>query len=192
MSQNSPSVSDAAPIQRIGQEEFVALLVRYDRRLRGFIAALLGRVTDIEEVLQNVCLVAWKKIDQFHYQGSSPDEDFVRWICTIARYEIMSFRRSENAGPTFLDSDLMDRLASIQIAESPYLEERHRALVGCMQRLRPRDREMARQRYEAGVGVPDMAAGFGIGVHAVYKALTRIRTALLECVQRSIRREELR
>jgi RNA polymerase sigma-70 factor, ECF subfamily len=187
---HTPPTNRAEPERRIGQDEFVALLVRHDRRLRGFIAAVLGRVTDIDEVLQNVCLVAWKKMDQFRYHQRTPDEDFLRWICTIARYEVMAYHRAQSKSPLLLDAELMDRVAAMQIAESSYLEDRHRALAGCLQRLRPRDREMTRQRYEAGISAADLAAGFGVGVDAVYKALTRIRATLLECVERTMRREE--
>lgn len=188
---NTTPPNHAESVQRIGQEEFVALLVRHDRRLRGFIATLLGRIADIDEVLQNVCLVAWKKVDQFCYQGASADEEFVRWICTIARYEIMTYRRTEDSSLLLLDASLMDRLAEMQIAESSYIEDRYKALVGCIQRLRPRDREMVRQRYEANLSAHDLAAAFEVGVNAIYKALTRIRATLLECVQRRLSREEV-
>ncbi len=179
------------PRQQIGHDEFVTLLVRHDRRIRGFIATLLARVDDsIDEVLQEVCLVAWKKADQFRYSGTEADEEFVRWICTIARYVAMAWRRSQCKSPQLLDKELMDRLTAIQTTESSYFEERHQALMGCLQRLQFRDREMTRQRYEVGISVPELAAAYGIGVDAVYKALSRIRATLLDCVERTMRRKE--
>lgn len=174
----------------IDRDEFVALLVRHDRRLRAFISTLMARTDDIEEVVQSACLVAWRKIDTFTYAGDSPDEEFVRWLCTIARYEVLTLRRSQASSHLVFDDSLIDRLTAIQFEESPYLEQRHQALMGCMKQLRPRDREMTQQFYEGHASVNDLAARFGIGINAVYKSLTRIRNSLLECVQRTIRREE--
>src|SRR5689334_19375904 len=71
----------------ISEEEFVALTVRYERRVRLFIATLHSERRDVDEIVQDAWVVAWKKIKNFHFAGEEPDEEFVRWLCTIARYE---------------------------------------------------------------------------------------------------------
>jgi RNA polymerase sigma-70 factor (ECF subfamily) len=183
-------VSNTNLARQIDRDEFVALLVRHDRRVRSFIATLLARTNDIEEVVQSTCLVAWRKIETFTYQDTTPDEEFVRWLCTIARYEVMSLRRDRASSRLVFNDDLIDRLAAMQLNEASYREQRHQALISCMQHLRHRDREMTRQFYEARATVNDLAARFGIGANAVYKSLTRIRATLLECIQRTMRQEE--
>jgi RNA polymerase sigma-70 factor (ECF subfamily) len=138
-------------------------------------------------------LVAWRKVDSFAYHGATADEEFVRWLCTIARYEVLTWRRSQAASHSIvLEDSLLDRIQAIQFQESAYLEQRHQALVHCIQKLRPRDREMAQLFYDAQSAVRELAVRFGIGVHAVYKSLTRIRATLLECIQRTVQREECR
>lgn len=178
--------------QQIGREEFVSLLVRHDRRLRCFVATMLVSTHDIEEVVQNTCLVAWRKIDTFTYQGAAADEPFVRWLCTIARYEVLTWRRTRSANCLVFEDSVLDRLAQIQLQESSYFEQRHQALIGCIQKLRPRDREMSQSFYDAQASVADLAGKFGIGVDAVYKSLSRIRATLLDCIQRTLRLEECR
>jgi len=176
--------------RNISRNDFVSLLVRHDRRLRSFISTLLARVDDIEEIVQSTCLVAWSKVDSFSYCGTTADEEFVRWICTIARYEVLTLRRSKASSHLlFFDDSLMDRLAALQFDESLHFEQQHQALIHCLQRLRPRDREMTRLFYQPETTVHDVAARFGVGVNAVYKSLTRIRSALLECIQRSLKQE---
>jgi RNA polymerase sigma-70 factor, ECF subfamily len=167
------------------------LLVRHDRRLRSFIATMLANTQDLEEIVQNTCMVAWRKVETFSYDGTTADEEFVRWLCTIARYEILTWRRSRAPSHLFvLEDNLLDRIQAIQFQESAYLEQQHQALVHCIQKLRPRDREMASLFYDAQAAVRDLAARFGIGVNAVYKSLARIRATLLECIQKTMRREE--
>lgn len=177
-------------LQQIAQDEFVGLVVRHERRLRAFIATLLARTDDIDEVVQSACMVAWRKLDTFSYAKPTPDDEFIRWLCTIARYEALAHRRASSSSSLVFDEALVDRLAAIQIEESSYLEDRHRALLACVQKLRARDREMTRRFYEESASVHELAASFGVGVNAIYKSLTRIRASLLECVRRAMRREE--
>src|SRR6478672_4573945 len=73
----------------ISEEEFVALTVRYERRVRLFITTLHPERSDVDEIVQDSWLIAWKKINAFRYNGDEPDEEFVRWVCTISRYEVM-------------------------------------------------------------------------------------------------------
>src|SRR3954469_6604238 len=93
----------------ISEEQFVALTVRYERRVRLFIATLHPERSAIDEIVQDAWLVAWKKVESFHYTGEEPDEEFVRWLCTIARYEVMKYRR-KSAPRLVLDEQVIETL----------------------------------------------------------------------------------
>jgi RNA polymerase sigma-70 factor (ECF subfamily) len=173
----------------ISEEEFVALTVRYERRVRLFIATLHPERGDIDEIVQDAWLVAWKKIANFQYTGDEPDEEFVRWLCTISRYEVMKYRR-KSAPRLVLDEHVIDSLASLQFDESEYFEARHEALSTCIEQLRPRDKEMIRRRYQENLSVQELANWIGRSADAVYKSLNRIRTSLLACIERTLKREE--
>jgi RNA polymerase sigma-70 factor (ECF subfamily) len=172
----------------ISEEEFVALTVRYERRVRLFIATLHPERGDVDEIVQDAWLVAWKKVDTFRYNGDEPDEEFVRWICTIARYEVMKYRR-KSAPRLVLDEQVIDKLAAMQLEEAEYFDARHDALAGCVEHLRPRDKELIRRRYEESISIQDLAAWLGRSADAVYKSLNRIRTSLLACIERTLKRE---
>jgi RNA polymerase sigma-70 factor, ECF subfamily len=172
----------------ISEEHFVALTVRYERRIRLFIATLHPERGDVDEIVQNAWLVAWKKLDTFRYSGERPDEEFVRWLCTIARYEVLKYRK-KRAPRLLLDEHVLEELAALQFEDADYLESRHDALMHCVESLRPRDKELIRRRYEANSSVHELAAWVGRSADAVYKSLNRIRTSLLACIERTLKRE---
>src|SRR5215208_6963101 len=122
----------------ISEEKFVALTVRYERRIRLFIATLHPERSDVDEIVQDAWLVAWKKLNSFRYTGEQPDEEFVRWLCTIARYEVLKYRR-KSPPRLVLDEQVIDQLAALQFDEADYFEARHGALSVCIENLRPRD-----------------------------------------------------
>jgi RNA polymerase sigma-70 factor, ECF subfamily len=176
----------------ITADDFVTLLVRCERRVRAFVTTLHPHSHDVDEVVQDTCLVAWKKRDGFRYNGSKPDECFVRWLCSIARFEVNNLRRRRGEAALAFDDELIDKLADQYIEYSPRLESRHQALMDCLQRLRPRDQEMVKRRYQVGVSARELASLANRTVDAVYKALTRIRGALMVCIEHRLKEENLR
>jgi RNA polymerase sigma-70 factor, ECF subfamily len=71
------------------------------------------------------------------------------------------------------------RTASVLTEE---LDERHEALAHCLQKLHSRDRELVLTRYEPDARVEEAARRTGRSMEAAYKALSRIRKSLLDCV----------
>jgi RNA polymerase sigma-70 factor, ECF subfamily len=182
------AAGDHSSESSISEEEFVALTVRYERRVRLFIATLHPERADVDEIVQDAWLVAWKKIDIFRYRGEQADEEFVRWLCTIARFEVMKYRK-KSAPRLVLDEQVIDKLATLQFDEADYFAARHDALSQCIEHLRPRDKTLIRRRYEENLSVHDLANCIGRSADAVYKALNRIRTSLLACIERTLKRE---
>jgi len=172
----------------ISEEEFVALTVRYERRVRLFIATQHPERSHVDEIVQDAWLVAWKKLNTFRYTGEQPDEEFVRWLCTIARYEVLKYRR-KSPPRLVLDEQVIDKLTALQFDEADYFEARHDALAVCIENLRARDKELIRRRYEENVSVHDLASCIGRSADTVYKSLNRIRTSLLACIERTLKRE---
>ena len=182
------------------QREIIRPSLRFQRRnsshsqsaTSGEFGCLLRRCTpsasDIDEIVQDAWLVAWKKIDLFRYRGETADEEFVRWLCTIARYEVMKYRR-KSVPRLVLDEQVIDKLAALQFDEADYFEARHEALSVCIENLRPRDKALVRRRYEENMSVHDLADWIGRSADAVYKSLNRIRTSLLACIERTLKRE---
>lgn len=161
-----------------------------DRRLRGFVAALVSYDREgIDEVVQATCLVAWQKLESFHYQAELPDDEFARWICTIARFEVLSYVRSARKRPGPFGEGLIERIAEVHLEESDYFEARRHALEVCVERLSERQRETLRLRYGLGLSCKEAADRLGKRPAAIVAAMARIRTALERCISIAIQRE---
>jgi RNA polymerase sigma-70 factor, ECF subfamily len=171
-------------------DQFVVMIARHERRVRSFIATLASCKSDvIDEVLQSTYLVAWQKLASFSYIDAAPDEELVRWMCTIARFEGMNYLRRYGSSRLAFDAKVIEQIADVCIEESDYLETRHQALKGCLHRLPSRQRDMISQRYWRGISIQELASGRGQEVNAVYTALSRIRKTLERCIRRSLSQE---
>jgi RNA polymerase sigma-70 factor, ECF subfamily len=172
------------------QEVFVMLIARHERRVRSFIASLVSCDRDaIDEVIQSTYLVAWRKLHTFTYVDDRPDEELIRWMCTIARFEVKNYIRRETAFRSAFGGDLIDQIADTQIEKSAYLEARHDALAGCLEHLAAGQRMMVTLRYGQNLTISELAARQGRPAGAVYTALSRIRKALEQCIQNTLRKQ---
>jgi RNA polymerase sigma-70 factor, ECF subfamily len=177
--QNAPLSSDRR------NEEFVRLFVENQRRVHAFIATLLPNLSDAEDVLQETSVTAWRKFDDFR-SGT----DFVRWACTIARLEVLKFRRQQKSGRLLFNDALVEGLADHQMNQSGMWDKWSQALADCLAKLRVADRELFLWCCHSGSTVKQVAAQLHRPTNTVYKAFGRIRKALLDCVQRAVSREE--
>jgi RNA polymerase sigma-70 factor (ECF subfamily) len=174
----------------VTSDQFVMMIARNERRVRSFISALAACKSDVvDEVLQATYLVAWQKLASFSYVEASPDEELVRWMCTIARFELMGYLRRSGASRLAFDMRIIEQLADAHVDCSDYLETRHVALKGCLERLPSQQRDMLNQRYWRQTPIKELAARRGQDVNAVYTALSRIRKTLEQCIRRSMSQE---
>ncbi len=165
-------------------EDFVRLFLQAEPGLRGLLRVLLPSVTDVDEVLQETSLVLWKKFDRFE-MGTS----FSAWASVIARFEVLKYRR-ERARDRHVFSDEVVELLGAQVVESgEALARERRALQTCLTKLRDTERALVTAVYTRGAAMKEAAEVTGRSVAAAYKALSRIRMALLQCIEREMRKE---
>jgi RNA polymerase sigma-70 factor (ECF subfamily) len=162
-------------------EDFVRLLTQSQRSLYLFILPLVGRPADAEEVLQETNVVIWSKWSQF-----DPGTNFLAWGRAIARLEVFRFRRNRHHRLTLLGDDIIELIADRSEAQANDTELRRDALARCIEKLRPKDRELIRQRYSGDVSGDEIADRLGRPANSVYQSIGRIRKTLLECVRRQM------
>jgi RNA polymerase sigma-70 factor len=167
------------------REEFARQFSRNARRIYGFIMTLVFNHHDAEEVFQNTSVVLWNKFGDFE-TGS----DFFAWASRVAYYEVLSLMKQRRRSRTFSD-EAIEVLATAAVAASDRSSERYEALEECLGRLDSDDRALLRERYFSQRAPKQIAAVQARSVHSVYRALARVHTLLLECVQRRMTREEL-
>ena len=163
-------------------EIFVRLLLEHEPQVRVFLRRLLPTWNDVDEVLQEASLVAWRKFDEFQ-QGTA----FGGWLLTIARFEALKYRRRIAKTPLVFADDVWEMLASDEADDTeatfqPYLQS-------CLEKLGTEQRALVLHVHTPGVVIREVALASGRSEEALYKAIQRLRTTLLDCVTRSIARE---
>lgn len=166
-------------------EQFVELFARSESDLRKFVRSLLPTWHDADEVVQQVALVAWRKFEQF-----DPATRFSRWLCVIARFEVMTYRRKMARDRLVLSEDLLQTLADEALEEIEERQEETDALETCLRQLPDEQRRFVTLAYSSGVSIQDLAEQAGVRPGTFYMRLNRIRKTLLGCIQGTLKRRE--
>ena len=85
---------------------FMPLFTQHEDGLRCFVRTVLPSRDDVDEVIQDMSVVAWMKFDRF-----DPETDFARCAATIARYEVLNYRRTKARDRLVFDEDILKLLA---------------------------------------------------------------------------------
>lgn len=166
--------------------EFEQLFTQCESEIQAFVFALLPHWSDAEDVLQRTRIVLWQKFDQFQ-----PGSSFKAWAMQVARFEVSNFRRTQRSDRLFFNEELVDSLTEVHSSLADELERRRAALDQCLRKLRASDRQIIRQCYGPKATTIKEAAGrLSRPVNTLYKALTRIRRTLMECVQQVTAEEQ--
>src|SRR4051794_4464524 len=163
------------------RKQLVALLTQHQRRIFAYIYTLVPNRTDAEDLLQETNLIICEKFADF-----KPGTDFVAWACQIAYWRVRYSRQKFARSKVVFDQTVLDAVAQTAVVLAPELDARHEALAVCLQKLNPRERDFILTRYEPGSGVEEAARRSGRSLDAAYKALTRIRKLLFDCVSHQL------
>jgi RNA polymerase sigma-70 factor (ECF subfamily) len=165
-------------------EEFVRLFAANHYRLFAYIMALMHDRTDAEEVFQEASLVLWREFARFR-----PGADFMPWACAIALNQMRKFWRQRRRDKHTFSVALLEDLASQAIEMQSEFDARRQALADCLKRLPVVDRSVVELYYGAKRTADEVAEKLGKSTHAIYKALTRARQRLYECIGRKLAAE---
>ena len=162
-------------------EAFLRLWTHHEPALRAFVRACLPRAADVDEVMQEVSLVAWRKFGTL-----AEASQFAPWTCLIARFEVLKFRRSHARDRLVLDEDIIEKLAAEGAAEMPLRQLQLEALDHCIAKLPHERRKLALTAYAPGSSMKELAAQMGRTEGSFYQLLARIRLELLRCLERAL------
>jgi RNA polymerase sigma-70 factor (ECF subfamily) len=142
---------------------------------------------EAEEVFQRVSVVLWSKFDDFEL-----GTNFWGWAARVAQLEVHDYRkRRKRERLQFWGEDVIDSVAAAYLRNSDLLQRQRQALGACLEKLALRDRELIALRYGAEqVTTKHLAERLGRPLVTLYKALSRIRGNLYECIQRTLAHEE--
>ncbi len=160
--------------------EFVKLLMQHEDELVRFILPLAGCFDDAREILQSTAVSLWQKFDE--YDSEKP---FLPWARQFARFEVLAFHKRERKY-VFFSPELMDSLIERQARLDEESDDRRNALMGCVEKLPEKDRRLLDQRYQQQKTIRQVARESGRSEDALYQSLTRLRRALLDCVEKTL------
>ncbi len=173
-----PTVPGESALRELTREQHLMLLMtQHQRRIFSYIYTLVPNRPDAEDILQQTSLIACEKFDAF-----TLGTDFAAWACQIAYWQVRAARQKFARAKVIFNDELVETLAQTASELSVEVSARHEALAHCLQKLHPRDRELVLTRYEPGSSVDTAARRSGRTLDAAYKALTRLRKLLLDCV----------
>ncbi len=186
MTDESPERIPNAAASDADYEVFVRLLVEHEPRMRAYLRSLLPTWPDVEEVMQNASLVAWRKFSTFE-SGTS----FGGWLLTIARFEALKHRRNVARSPLVFSDEVWELLANETESDADAHSVRRDALERCLGKLPANQRELVLKAYAPGAHLKEIARQAGSSEQAFYKTMRRLRAALLECISRTMAEEGL-
>lgn len=169
-----------------GDELFVQLLSRHEPVIRAYLRSVLPATTDVDVVMPEVALVAWRKFSELEEK-----EAFPRWACVIARYEVLRYRRDKARDRFLLDEELLARIAEEGVQELSRREQQMTALERCLEKLPEPRRQLVLGCYAPGASIREVAARTGQSEDGLYQLLRRIRLELQRCVETTLRQEAL-
>lgn len=163
------------------EEQFVSLFAQNERHLRAFVRSMGLDWNAVDDVMQTVSLVMWRKWEEFDI-----DTSFVSWGRVIARFEVLKFRRKMARDRHVFSDDLMDLLAdaSLEVESQVSNEQYQESLEKCLESLPAKSRDLIRAAYEGNRTIKEVASDTGRTATALYKALDRIRNQLQVCIER--------
>ena len=170
------------PFEQQRHDLFLRLYVEHEEALHGFVRALVPTRDDAREVMQEVAAVLWRKFDEL----KTPD-DFRRWAFGVARFESLGFRRDRARDRHVFDDDVLLALADDAESMSVEMDAQREALDECLRKLPSPQRSLVEAAYERSARIDQLATRLNRSAMSLYKALHRIRIALLECAERTLR-----
>jgi RNA polymerase sigma-70 factor (ECF subfamily) len=163
-------------------EEFVRELTNHQTSMLAYIRSLAPGGSGARDLLQEVNITLWQRRDSFEL-----GTNFKAWAFQTIRYHILNHRRRlVSQGWLVFDDDLLERMSPQFEVEPDELEERHLALRRCLQRLRPKDRELLHHRYATSGSLQEYAAKTKRSAGTLKAVLFNLRAALKRCIERDL------
>ncbi len=164
-------------------ERFTRLWTQAEPTVASYVASMVRDPHACDDLIQEIAVVLLRKFDQY-----DPGRPFLAWAIGIAKLEIVSRRRQHARSLLSFRDDVLDAVAATYEELAPELSQRRLALRECLKRMRGRNQEMLRLRYDEALKPRQIAEKLGLAAGNVRVILNRIREALRTCVDRRLDR----
>jgi len=165
-------------------ERFMGLFARQERVVRGFVRSLIPTVQEVDDVMQEVGMACWRKFDSFDPHGSS--DEFARWACAIARFEVRRHRRKMAGDRIVLSEDVIEILATDAEERVSKAEAEQTAVKHCLRKLQDAERRLLLSVHTPDDSVVRIASELGQNARRLYSKVNALRVLLAECVRQNL------
>lgn len=167
-------------------EEFARLYTSNQQVLYRYAISLVMRHEDAMDILQEASVAILRKMSS--YQRDKP---FLPWARRFVYLEALRYRKSKARSIAMFDTDVLEQISQDTEKIEPLLEYRRTALRSCMTKLTIGQQELLQVRYSEDTNIHDIAEASGRSVHTLYDQLKRLRSALMQCIGRQLRKDGL-
>ena len=167
-------------------EEFASLFGAHQRAVVLYLSSLLPTQADVDDVLQEASVVLWREFSSFQ-SGTN----FRAWAFRVAFNQVRAWRKRQQRDRLLFSEEFLSAIAEELNAEHDVFERRLQLMSQCIETLPTRHRELLALRYHHGLSVDVLAENFGKSIDAVYRLLSRIRTAIHHCIDMRLQKGEL-
>lgn len=158
---------------------FVAQLTANQHSLLVYVRGLMPGDENSDEVLQRTNAKIWEKREDFEV-----GTNFRAWSMTIARYEVLSYRKQRaRDARMILSNELEQTIADELVNVQDDFADRRSALEACLTELNADSRKMLLARYASTKSLAELAAHFGRSDGGFRVTLSRLRSKLMNCVE---------
>ena len=158
-------------------KHFIRLLATSQRRIFGFIYAMVPNHCASEDIMQETTLFMWEHFDRFE-----KDTNFSAWGISIARNLVLQYcRKQKRKGLTF-DVEAMENLIDQSDIFNRSNDEQIEALRHCFKKLNNTDQTLLKMKYIQGKSVRDIAESFNRTTSHLYRVMAKIHNVLLRCI----------
>lgn len=164
--------------------EFLTLLTQHDRALGLYVYSLVTSNADADDILQQTKMVMWRSFDQFE-----TGTNFLAWARKVAFHQILTYRRQQKREHLPLSEETLEAIAHEVSKLSTDGDSRKEALLECLGKLPQEQRQIVLLRYYEDLEVETIAKRIQSTAGAVYRALSRVRFSLLDCVEKKLLRQ---
>lgn len=169
------------PTETERHDSFLRSFTASELAIRAYVRRLVPTRADADDVMQEVSVVLWKKFGEFREGG-----DFRAWAFGVARFAALAWRRDKARDRLVLDENVVAKLAAETADNEDHLETQREALEKCIQRIKPGQRELLMEAYQADSQIQEVATRSGRTVSGFYQWLHRVRRMLLDCVRSAL------
>jgi RNA polymerase sigma-70 factor (ECF subfamily) len=174
------STPERASVSPESVDAFVRLLGQNQRRIFVYVMSMVPNWTDAEEIIQETNLVLWREFARFQ-----PGTNFTAWACKVALHQVLAWRKRLKRSRLEFSPAFLEAVAEEATVAADLLEERTQCLARCIERLPADRRRLLKLRYNDGLAIETIARQLARTDEAIYRALSRIRRVLHECVTRT-------